>query len=94
MEAELKVGAIYHWLGYEDDALSRPMITSLEYLGLDVLEVEEKLDSSRHFFRIVGSDEKVMFAEENLPELVDVPGLIEQLQEFHAGKHRLPPVCE
>jgi hypothetical protein len=88
---ELKVGSIYHWLGYEDDELSRPMISSLEYLGLDVLEVEEKLDGSRHFFRILGSDEKVMFAEKNLPELVDVPGLIEQLQEFRTSKHKLPP---
>lgn len=91
MSTELKVGAIYHWLGYEDEDLSKPMITSLEYLGLDILEVEEKPDRSRHFFRVIGTDEKVMFAEKSLPNLVDVPGLIKKLQDFQAGKHLLPP---
>ena len=91
MRAELKVGAIYHWLGYDDDELSRPMITSMEYLGLDVLKTEPKPDGPRHFFRIVGSEEKVMFAQNHLPELVDVAGLIEQLREFQAGRHKLPP---
>lgn len=88
---KLKAGVIYHWLGYEDEDISRPMITSVEYLGLDVVEVEEKAGGSRHFFRIVGSDEKLMFAKNNLPELVDVPGLIEQLHEFRSGRYRLPP---
>ena len=70
LRGDLELGAIYHWLGYEDDELSRPMITSVEYLGLDVLETEPKPDGHRHFFRVVGS---------------------EQLQEFQAGKHKLPP---
>lgn len=87
---ELQIGRIYHWLGYEDDELSRPMITSLEYLGVDIAEVED-VDGSRHFFRVLGSDEKLMFAEHHLPKLVDVAGLIEQLQEFQEGKHRLLP---
>lgn len=91
MRAKLKVGAVYHWLGYEDDELSRPMIKSMEYLGLDVLQTDPKPDGSRHFFRVMGSEEKLMFAEKSLPELVDVSGLIEQLQEFQAGKHKLPP---
>ena len=91
MRAELKVGAIFHWLAYEDDELSRPMITSMEYLGLDVLETDPKPDGHRHFFRMLGSDEKLMFAAENLPDLVDVPGLIRKLEEFRTGKHRLPP---
>ena len=87
---DLRVGTIYHWLGYEDDELSRPMITSLEYLGENVLDVESKSVGSRHFFRIIGSDENVMFAEKNLPQLVDVPGLIKKLQDFLEGKHKLP----
>jgi hypothetical protein len=91
LRAELKVGAIYHWLGYEDDELSRPMVTSMEYLGLDVLQTDPKPNGSRHFFRIVGSEEKLMFAAENLPDLVDVPGLIDKLEEFRTGKHKLPP---
>lgn len=91
MRAKLKVGAIYHWLGYEDDELSRPMITSIEYLGLDVLQTDPKPDGPRHFFRIMGSDEKLMFAADNLPDLADVPRLIEKLREFQTRKHRLPP---
>jgi hypothetical protein len=91
LRAELKVGAIYHWLGYEDDGLSRPMITSMEYLGLDVLQTDPKPDGPRHFFRVAGSEEKLMFASENLPDLVDVPGLIAKLEEFRSGKHKLPP---
>ena len=67
------------------------MITSVEYLGVDVLETEPKPNGPRHFFRVVGSGEELMFADENLPELVDVPGLIEQLREFHSGQHKLPP---
>jgi ketosteroid isomerase-like protein len=91
LRTELKVGCIYHWLGYEDDELSRPMVTSMEYLGLDILKTEPPPDASRHFFRMLGSEEKVMFAQNNLPELVDVPGLIEQLRNFEAGKHKRPP---
>jgi len=90
MTRELKVGAIYHWLGYEDDELSRPMVTSLAYLGLDVLQTDPKPDGPRHFFRIVGSEEKLMFAAKDLPDLVDVAGLIDKLEEFRTGKHKLP----
>jgi hypothetical protein len=28
---QLTVGTIYHWLGYEDAEMSRPIIGSLEY---------------------------------------------------------------
>jgi len=90
MTRELRVGAIYHWLAYEDDELSRPMVTSLEYLGLDVLQTDPKPDGPRHFFRIVGSEEKLMFAAKDLPDLVDVAGLIDKLEEFRTGKHKLP----
>ena len=91
MRTELKVGSIYHWLGYEDDELSRPMVTSMEYLGLDILKTEPAPDGPRHFFRMLGSEEKVMFARNNLPELVGVAGLIEQLRKFESGKHKRPP---
>ena len=63
----------------------------MEYLGLDVLQTDPKPDGPRHFFRIVGSEDRLMFAEHNLPDLVDVPGLIKKLQELSAGKHKLPP---
>ena len=87
----LTVGTIYHWLAYEDDELSRPMISSLEYLGLDIHGPTPELEGPRHFFRIVGTDEQVMFAEKHLPELVDVAGLIEMLKRFQTGAHRRPP---
>jgi hypothetical protein len=88
---QLTVGTIYHWLSYEDAELSRPMISSLEYLGLDIHGPMPEIAGSRHFFRIAGTDEEVMFAERNLPELVDVAGLIEKLRLFQTGAHRRPP---
>jgi hypothetical protein len=90
---QLTVGAIYHWLGYEDEEMSRPMISSLEYLGLDIHGAMPEVEGPRHFFRIAGTDEEVMFAEKHLPELVDVAGLIEKLRRFQAGTHRLPPTA-
>ena len=87
----LNVGAMYHWLAYEDEELSRPMISSLQYLGVDIHGPMPELEGSRHFFRIAGTDEEVMFAERNLPELVDVAGLIEKLKRFQTGAHKRPP---
>ena len=35
-------------------------------------------------------EEKLMFAAKDLPDLVDVAGLIDKLEEFRTGKHKLP----
>lgn len=77
---ELVKGQLYFMVQYEDAGLTKPMVASYEYLGRPEKESEEKL----HIFRILGSEEVFFLSETNL-DIVDLKGLINELQRFQVA---------
>ena len=79
--AELKTGSIYFGVTYEDDAFTRPIVHTYEYLG-ETSEVKE----APYLFRFVGSDDEVQLTERQLDLILDAQALIELLARFRDGK--------
>jgi hypothetical protein len=89
--ADLTPGGTYFVLSYEDDDLSRPIVNSYEYLGRNVHGTPDGTEDSLHFFRVLGSDDELELAESQLDLALDLSGLIEALEEFRLGKHKVLP---
>jgi hypothetical protein len=82
---QLKVGCIYFALSYEDDALTRPMVISYEYLGVGVDGPPKTANDTVYFFRFLGEKDLLELKEEQVPNVImDVPELIESLKEWSA----------
>jgi hypothetical protein len=79
--AELTVGSIYFGVTYEDDAFTRPIVHTYEYLG-ETSGVKE----AAHLFRFVGSDDEIQLSERQLDLILDAQGLIDLLARFRDGK--------
>jgi hypothetical protein len=79
--AELRVGSIYFGVTYEDEAFTRPIVHTYEYLG-ETSGVKE----APYLFRFVGSDDEVQLSERQLDLVLDAAGLIELLTRFTDGK--------
>ena len=79
--AELNVGSIYFGITYEDDAFTRPILHTYEYLG-----ESSGVKEAPYLFRFVGSDDEVQFTERQLDLILDAQGLIELLARFRDGK--------
>ena len=80
-QAELKTGSIYFGVTYEDEAFTRPIVHTYEYLG-ETSGVKE----APYLFRFVGSDDEVQLTERQLDLILDAAGLIELLARFRDGK--------
>ena len=78
---ELKTGSIYFGVTYEDDAFTRPIVHTYEYLGQTSGAKE-----APYLFRFVGSDDEVQLNERQLDLILDAAGLIELLGRFRDGK--------
>ena len=77
----LKVGQVYFGLSYEDDDLTRPIVDSYEYLGVDLDGTTT--GGTSYFFRYIGSDDRLQLKEHQIPHLIlDVPGLTEELKRW------------
>ena len=79
--AELTVGSIYFGVSYEDDAFTRPILHTYEYLG-ETSGVTE----TPHAFRFVGSDDEAHLSDRQLDLVLDAKALIELLARFRDGK--------
>ena len=79
--AELRVGTIYFGVAYEDDAFTRPILHTYEYLG----ESKDSKDAP-FIFRFVGSGDSIELTEHQLNLILDAAGLIELLARFRDGK--------
>ena len=81
--SKLRVGGIYFGIGYEDDEFTRPMIDTYEYLGTDVDGAPDTSSGPQHFFRFVGSEERLQLKETQISHLVfDVPELADRLEQW------------
>ena len=78
---ELNIGSIYFGVTYEDDAFTRPIIHTYEYLGQTSGARE-----APHLFRFVGADEEMQLSEGQLDLILDAEGLIELLNKFRDGQ--------
>jgi len=79
--AELRAGSIYFGVTYEDEAFTRPIVHTYEYLG-ETSGVKE----APYLFRFVGSDDEVQLSERQLDLVLDAAGLIELLARLRDGK--------
>ena len=79
--AELTVGSIYFGVSYEDDAFTRPILHTYEYLG-----ETSGVNETPYLFRFVGSDDEVHLSERQLDVVLDAHGLMELLARFRDGK--------
>jgi hypothetical protein len=79
--AELRAGSIYFGVTYEDEAFTRPIVHTYEYLG-ETSGVKE----APYLFRFVGSDDEVQLSERQLDLVLDAAGLIELLTRLRDGK--------
>lgn len=78
--AELNIGSIYFGVTYEDDAFTRPIVHTYEYLG------QTSGASAPHLFRFVGADDEMQLSEQQLDLILDANGLIELLTKFRDGQ--------
>ncbi len=79
--ADLTAGSIYFGVTYEDDAFTRPVVHTYEYLGQTSGAKE-----TPYLFRFVGSDDEMQLTEHQLDLILDAAGLIELLALFRDGK--------
>ncbi len=79
--ADLTTGLIYFGVTYEDDAYTRPIVHTYEYLG-EASGAKE----APYLFRFVGSDDEMQLSEHQLDLILDAAGLIELLARFRDGK--------
>ena len=79
--AELAVGSIYFGVTYEDDAFTRPIVHTYEYLG-----EASGAPEAPHLFRFVGSDDEVQLSERQLDLILDAHGLIALLTKLRDGE--------
>jgi hypothetical protein len=66
---------------YEDEKLTRPIIATYEYKGKEPKDAE----GLEYVFNELGSSDQLILRERDLWNIVDMPGLIEELKRFHAG---------
>jgi hypothetical protein len=79
--AELKMHSIYFGVTYEDEAFTRPIVHTYEYLG-----ESSGTKEAPYLFRFVGSDDEVQLSEQQLELILDAQGLIDLLTRFRDGK--------
>ena len=79
--ADLITGSIYFGVTYEDEAFTRPIVHTYEYMG-ETSGIKE----APYLFRFVGSDDEIQLSERQLDLILDVGGLIELLARFRDGK--------
>lgn len=78
---ELVTGSIYFGVTYEDEAFTRPIVHTYEYMG-----ETSGVNEAPFLFRFVGSDDEIQLSEPQLDLILDVAGLIELLARFRDGK--------
>jgi hypothetical protein len=76
----LVVGNLYYLVKYEDEMLTRPIIASYEYAGREPKDAE----GNEYLFKELGSGDQLILRESTLWNMVDMLGLIAQLQRFQA----------
>jgi hypothetical protein len=79
--ADLTIGSIYFGVTYEDDAFTRPIVHTYEYLG-----ETSGASEAPHLFRFVGSDDEVQLSERQLDLILDANGLIALLTRLRDGQ--------
>lgn len=85
--SKLEIGRVYFGLSYEDDDLTRPMVNTYEYLGVNIDGPAKTPDDTQYFFRFVGAEDLLQIREQQIPHVImDVLGVIEKLKQWAAGK--------
>ena len=79
--AELKLNGTYFGIAYEDEAFTRPIIRTYEYLGEN-----SGVNEAPFLFRLVGSDDELQLSERQLTHVLDTAELIELLSRFRDGQ--------
>jgi hypothetical protein len=74
------LGSIYFGVTYEDDAFTRPIVHTYEYLGQT-----SGVSEAPHLFRFVGADDEMQLSEHQLDLILDANGLIELLTKLRDG---------
>jgi hypothetical protein len=72
---------LYFLVKYQDERLTRPMIATYEYKGKDPKDA----DDLEYVFEELGSGDELVLRERDLWNVVDMPGLIAELQRFHTA---------
>jgi hypothetical protein len=65
---------------YADEKLTRPIIGTYEYKGKEPKDA----DDQEYLFEDIASGDELILRKRNLRNMVDMPGLIEELKRFHA----------
>jgi hypothetical protein len=76
-----KLHGLYFGISYEDEAFTRPIIRTYEYLG-ETSGVAE----APFLFRLVGSDDELHLSERQLNHVIDTAELVALLARFRDGK--------
>ena len=80
-QAELNIGSVYFGVTYEDEAFTRPIVHTYEYLGQ-----ASGVAEAPHLFRFIGSDDEIQLSELQLDLILDAQGLIDLLARLRDGK--------
>lgn len=86
MSAELRVGGTYFVLVFEDEAFTRPVVETYEFLRREPAPDGGASDETGYVFRIIGSDDELFISETQIWQALGINELIERLTEFRDGK--------
>jgi hypothetical protein len=80
----LVVGQIYYMIQYEDQKLSRPIISSFTYKG----PIEKNGKELQHLFSALGlADENLFLSDQNLSLMLDLPSVVKELTAPNLAKN-------
>jgi hypothetical protein len=66
---------------YADDKLTRPIIGTYEFKRREPKDA----DDQEYLFEDIASGDELILRQRDLWNMVDMPGLIEELKRFHAA---------
>ena len=86
----LKKGRMYFGLRFEDDACTRLLINSYEYIGVNIHEPPGETKEDHFCFRRLGSDDTLELTEKQLTVMLRLDELIKALKNWASENPALP----
>ena len=83
---DLRKGCIYFGLRFEDDACTRLLVNSYEYVGVNVHEPHVDGEEDYFCFRRLGSDDTLELSEKQLTTMLRLEELTTALKKW-ASEH-------
>ena len=79
---DLKKGRVYFGVRFEDDACTRLLINSYEYIGVNIYGLPSEEEGDQFCFRRMGSEDTLELKEKELKVMLRVDDLVKALKKW------------